>query len=111
MLPDQLLGESWRLQCQALACQQLGLEAALKANTKTEEELLVAKDQLSVLKVERDSALEYLPLKEKAESFAQQLSQKEVEHKSAFEQVAQLDEDIKVLKAQLESAQLSVSND
>ncbi|MED6119564.1 hypothetical protein PIB30_012751 [Stylosanthes scabra] len=102
MLPDQLLGESWRLQCQALACQQLGLEAALKAKTKTEEELLA---------VERDSALEYLSLKEKAESLAQQLSQKEVEHKSALERVTQLDEDIKVLKAQLESAQLSVSND
>ncbi|MED6107795.1 hypothetical protein PIB30_017497 [Stylosanthes scabra] len=111
MLPDQLLGESWLLQCQALACQQLGLEAALKAKTKTEEELLAAKDQLSVLKVERDSALEYLPLKEKAESLAQQLSQKEVEHKSALERVAQLDEDIKVLKAQLESAQLLVRSD
>ncbi|MED6125715.1 hypothetical protein PIB30_071260 [Stylosanthes scabra] len=111
MLPDQLLGESWRLQCQVLACQQLGLEAALKAKTKTEEELLAVKDQLSVLKVERDSTLEYLPLKEKADSLAQQLSQKEVEHKSALERVAQLDEDIKVLKAQLESAQLSVSND
>ncbi|MED6172360.1 hypothetical protein PIB30_049380 [Stylosanthes scabra] len=96
MLPDQLLGESWRLQCRAL----LGLEAALKAKTKTEEELLAVKDQLSVLKVERDSALEYLPLKEKADSLAQQLSQKEVEHKSALERVAQL-----------ESAQLSVSND
>ncbi|MED6169821.1 hypothetical protein PIB30_024793 [Stylosanthes scabra] len=104
MLSDQLLGDSWRLQCQALACQQLGLEAALKAKTKAEEELLAVKDQLSVLKVERDSALEYLPLKEKADSLAQQLSQKEVEHKS-------LDEDIKVLKAQLESAQLSVSKD
>ncbi|MED6144972.1 hypothetical protein PIB30_020442 [Stylosanthes scabra] len=89
MLPDQLLGELWRLQCQALACQQLGLEAALRAKTKTEEELLAAKDQLSVLK----------------------LSQKEVEHKSALERVTQLDEDLKVLKAQLESAQLSVSND
>ncbi|MED6219597.1 hypothetical protein PIB30_037215 [Stylosanthes scabra] len=111
MLPDHLLGESWRLQCQALACPQLGLEAALKAKTKTEEELLAVKDQLSVLKVERDSALEHLPLKEKADSLAQQLSQKEVEHKSALERVAQLDEDIKVLKAQLESAQLSVSKD
>ncbi|MED6132130.1 hypothetical protein PIB30_016342 [Stylosanthes scabra] len=111
MLPDQLLGESWRLQCQALACQQLGLEAALKAKTKTEEELLAVKDQLSVLKVERDSALEYLPLKEKAESLAQQLKEKEVEHKSALERVAQLDDDIKTLKAQLESAYLSVSND
>ncbi|MED6105902.1 hypothetical protein PIB30_000030 [Stylosanthes scabra] len=89
MLPDQLLGKSWRLQCQALACQQLSLEAALKAKTKTEEELLAAKDQLSVLK----------------------LSQKEVEHKSALERVAQLDEDIKVLKAQLKSTQLSMSND
>ncbi|MED6205589.1 hypothetical protein PIB30_018944 [Stylosanthes scabra] len=100
MLPDQLLGESWRLQCQALTCQQLGLEAALKAKTKTEEELLPVKDQLFVLKVKRDSALEYIPLKEKADSLAQQLSQKEVEHKSALERVAQL-----------ETAQLSVSND
>ncbi|MED6151627.1 hypothetical protein PIB30_084285 [Stylosanthes scabra] len=102
MLPNQLLEESWRLQCQALACQQLGLEVALKAKTKAEEELLVVKDQLSVLKVERDSALEYLPLKEKVDSLAQQLSQKEVEHKSALE---------RVVKAQLESAQLSVSKD
>ncbi|MED6118523.1 hypothetical protein PIB30_003740 [Stylosanthes scabra] len=85
----------------------LGLEAALKAKTKTEEELFAVKDQLSVLKVERDSALEYLPLKEKANSLTQQLSQKEVEHKSALEWVAQLDEEIKVLKAQLEFAQLS----
>ncbi|MED6175672.1 hypothetical protein PIB30_080630 [Stylosanthes scabra] len=77
-----LLEESWRLQCQALACQQLGLEAALKAKTKTEEELLAVKDQLS-----------------------------EVEHKSALERVAQLDEDIKVLKAQLESAHPLVSKD
>ncbi|MED6148629.1 hypothetical protein PIB30_054847 [Stylosanthes scabra] len=98
MLSDQLLGESWRLQCQALACQQFGLEAALKAKTKTEEELFAVKDQLSVLK-------------EKADSLARQLSQKEVEHKSALERVAQLDEDIKVLKAQLESTQLSVSKD
>ncbi|MED6152434.1 hypothetical protein PIB30_092058 [Stylosanthes scabra] len=99
MLPDQLLRESWRLQCQALACQQVSRFWRPLAKTKTEEELLAAKDQLSVLKVERDSTLEYLPLKEKAESLAQQLSQKE------------LDEDIKVLKAQLESAQLSVSNE
>ncbi|MED6207490.1 hypothetical protein PIB30_036263 [Stylosanthes scabra] len=99
MLPDQLFGESWHLQCQALACQQIGLDTALKAKTKAEEELLSVKNQLSVLQVERDSALEYLPLKEKADSLAQQLSQKE------------LDEDIKVLKAQLESAQLSVSRD
>ncbi|MED6112981.1 hypothetical protein PIB30_066806 [Stylosanthes scabra] len=79
MLSDQLLGESWRLQCQALACQQLGLEAALKVKTKTEEELFAVKDQFSVLKAETDSALEYLPLKEKADSLAQQLSQKELE--------------------------------
>ncbi|MED6186868.1 hypothetical protein PIB30_070791 [Stylosanthes scabra] len=90
---------------------QLGLESALKAKTKVEEELLSVKDQLSVLKVEWDSALEYLPLKEKADSLAQQLSQKEVKHQSALERVAQLDEDLKVLKAQLESAQLFVSKD
>ncbi|MED6147857.1 hypothetical protein PIB30_047847 [Stylosanthes scabra] len=92
MLPDQLLGESWRLQCQALACQQLGLEAVvLKAKSKIEKELLAAKDQLSVLKVERDSALEYLPLKEKAKSLAQQLSQKEVEHKSALDRAEEVE--------------------
>ncbi|MED6171129.1 hypothetical protein PIB30_037944 [Stylosanthes scabra] len=89
MLPDQLLGESWCLSCHSLACLQIGLESALKAKTKAEEELLAAKDQLSVLK----------------------LSQKEVEHRAALEHVAQLNEDIKVLKAQLESAQLSVSKD
>ncbi|MED6121598.1 hypothetical protein PIB30_031703 [Stylosanthes scabra] len=111
ILPDQLLGESWRLQCQALACQQLGLDGALNAKTKAEEELLSVKDQFSVLEVERDSTLEYLPLKEKADSVAQRLSQKEVEHQSALERVAQLDEDLKVLKAQLEFAQLSVSKD
>ncbi|MED6221276.1 hypothetical protein PIB30_052829 [Stylosanthes scabra] len=83
MLPDQLLGESWRLSCHSLACVQIGLESALKAKTKAEEELLAAKDQLS----------------------------KEVEHRSVLERVAQLDEDIKVLKAQLESAQLSVRKD
>ncbi|MED6206437.1 hypothetical protein PIB30_026647 [Stylosanthes scabra] len=107
MLPDQLLGESWRLQCQALACQQLGLEAALKAKTKTEEELLAVKDQLSILKVERDSALEYLPLKEKAESLAQQLSQKEVEHKSALERkrAEAAESSVKSLTVSLETAQ------
>ncbi|MED6170148.1 hypothetical protein PIB30_028128 [Stylosanthes scabra] len=105
MLPDQLLGESWRLSCQSLACLQIGLESALVAKTKAEEALLAAEDQASVLKVEKDSALENV------ESLSQQLSQKEVEHRSALEQVARLDEDIKVLKAQLESPQLSVSKD
>ncbi|MED6155001.1 hypothetical protein PIB30_001683 [Stylosanthes scabra] len=95
-----------------LTSASLGLEVTLKAKTKTEEELLAVKDQLSFLKVERDSALEYLPLKEKADSLAQQLSQKEVEHKSALERMAQLDEDIKVLKVRLlDYAQLSVIND
>ncbi|MED6131284.1 hypothetical protein PIB30_008323 [Stylosanthes scabra] len=84
MLPDQLLGELWRLSYQSLACFQIGLESALAAKTKAEEALLAAEDQASVLKVERDSSLE---------------------------KVARLDEDIKVLKAQPESAQLSVSRD
>ncbi|MED6149656.1 hypothetical protein PIB30_064669 [Stylosanthes scabra] len=73
----------WKALDAGLTSASLGLEAALKAKTKTEEELLGVKDQLFVLK----------------------LSQKEVER------VAQLDEDIKVLKAQLESTQLLVSND
>ncbi|MED6158730.1 hypothetical protein PIB30_035458 [Stylosanthes scabra] len=118
--PPKLLGESWRLQCLALACQQLGLEAALKTKTKAEEELLSVKDQLSVLKVERDSSLEYLPLKEKTDSLTQQLSHKEVEHQSALERVTQLDEDIKkraesaesnakTLVASLETAQAELA--
>ncbi|MED6158732.1 hypothetical protein PIB30_035460 [Stylosanthes scabra] len=105
MLQDQLLGESWRLSCQSLACFQIGVDSILAAKTKAEEELLAAKAQVPVLKMKRDSALE------KVESLSQQLSQKEVEHRSALEQVARLDEDIKVLKAQLESSQLSVSKD
>ncbi|MED6170297.1 hypothetical protein PIB30_029549 [Stylosanthes scabra] len=111
MPPDQLLRESWRLSCQSLACLQIGLESTLVAKTKAEEELLAAKDQISVLKVEKISALEYLPLKEMADSLAHQLSQKAVEHQSALKRVAQLEEDIKVLKAQLESSHLSVSRD
>ncbi|MED6145170.1 hypothetical protein PIB30_022480 [Stylosanthes scabra] len=82
---DQLLGESWRLSCQSLACLQISLESALAAKTKAEEELLAAKDQASILKMERDSALE------KVDSLSQQLSQKEVENRSALEQVARLD--------------------
>ncbi|MED6137664.1 hypothetical protein PIB30_067041 [Stylosanthes scabra] len=105
VLPDQLLRESWGLSCQSLAFLQIGLESALAAKTKAEEALLAAEDKASVLKVERDSALE------KVESLSQQLSQKEVEHRSALEKVARLDEDVKVLKAQLESSQLSVSKD
>ncbi|MED6167206.1 hypothetical protein PIB30_000457 [Stylosanthes scabra] len=105
VLPDQLLGESWRLSCQSLACLQIGLESALAAKIKAVEALLAAEDQASVLKAERDSALE------KVEFLSPQLSQKEVEHRSALEQVARLDEDVKVLKAQLESSQLSVSKD
>ncbi|MED6221443.1 hypothetical protein PIB30_054717 [Stylosanthes scabra] len=62
----------------------IGLEFALVAKTKAEKALLAAEDQASVLKVEKNSVLE---------------------------KVARLDEDIKVLKAQLESSQLSVSKD
>ncbi|MED6108233.1 hypothetical protein PIB30_021689 [Stylosanthes scabra] len=87
-----IIGRPWM----SLACLQVGLEFSLVAKTKAEEALLAAKDQALVLKVEKDSALE------KLDSLSQQLSQKEV---------ARLDEDIKVLKAQLESSQLSVSKD
>ncbi|MED6157520.1 hypothetical protein PIB30_023906 [Stylosanthes scabra] len=85
MLPDQLLDDSWRLSCQSLA---FGLESALVAKTKAEEALLGAKDQISVMKTERDSALAYLPLKEKVDSLTQDLSQIEMEHQSSLDQVA-----------------------
>ncbi|MED6180193.1 hypothetical protein PIB30_008051 [Stylosanthes scabra] len=70
MPPEQLLGESWRLSCQSVAClqifilallMQVGLESALAAKTKAEQELLAAQDQLSVKEGERQSDLERVP--------------------------------------------------
>ncbi|MED6192678.1 hypothetical protein PIB30_012278 [Stylosanthes scabra] len=65
MLPEQLLGQSYHLSVQSLACLQVGVETALAAKVKAEKELSAALDQIEVLKGEKDSALLYLPLKEK----------------------------------------------
>ncbi|MED6111173.1 hypothetical protein PIB30_049977 [Stylosanthes scabra] len=99
-LVDCVLGEdaAWELDARLTSS-----SVRKHLQTKAEEELLAAKDQISVLKVERDSALEYLPLKEKKDSLAQQLSQKEVEHRSTIDRVAQLEEDIKLSKAREEA--------
>ncbi|MED6123391.1 hypothetical protein PIB30_048689 [Stylosanthes scabra] len=87
MPPEQLLGESYLMHAKSLACLQVGVETSLAAKVKAEKELSAALDQIEVLKGERDSALLYLPLKEK------------------------LEEDNKVLKAQLESSQLSLETE
>ncbi|MED6205372.1 hypothetical protein PIB30_016958 [Stylosanthes scabra] len=108
MLPEQLLGEFHRLSCQSLACLQVGLESALAAKTKAEEELLAARDQVVVLKVERDSAMAYLPLQEKVDTLTDQLFVKEGERQSALEWVSQLEEDVKVLRTELKSCRSSL---
>ncbi|MED6222719.1 hypothetical protein PIB30_067072 [Stylosanthes scabra] len=111
MPSDQLLGESWRLSCKSLACLQVGLETALAAKTKAEEELLAAQGQVALLKVERDSALTYLPLKEKVDTLNDELSMKEGEHQSALELVTQLEEDIKVLQTERKSCRSSLEQE
>ncbi|MED6217500.1 hypothetical protein PIB30_018310 [Stylosanthes scabra] len=108
MLSEQLLGESYHLHAKSLACLQVGVETALAAKIKAEKELSAALDQIEVLKGERDSALSFLPFKEKATTFEDKLSEKSLEHQSALDRIAQLEEDHKVLKAQFESSQLSL---
>ncbi|MED6167461.1 hypothetical protein PIB30_002943 [Stylosanthes scabra] len=106
MLSDQLLEESWRLSCQSLACLQ-----ALVAKTKAEEELLAAQDQVTLLKAERDSAMAYLPLKEKVDALNDDLSVKEGERQSALERVSRFEEDIKVMQAELKSCRASLEQE
>ncbi|MED6215883.1 hypothetical protein PIB30_002572 [Stylosanthes scabra] len=93
MPPDQLLGTSWRLSCQSL----------LVFRAKEEKELLAAQDQIAILRVERDLAMAYLPLKEKVDTLTDQFTVKEGERQSALERVSKLEEDIKVLETQLKS--------
>ncbi|MED6106724.1 hypothetical protein PIB30_007047 [Stylosanthes scabra] len=111
MPPEQLLGESYRFTTKALACFQVGLEGTIASKLKTEKELAAAQDQISVQKAERDSGLAYLPLKEKVDTLNDQLSEKEGERQSALDRVAQLEEDNKVLSAQLASCQLSLEKE
>ncbi|MED6194580.1 hypothetical protein PIB30_029958 [Stylosanthes scabra] len=86
----------------------VGVETSLAVKIKAEKELSTALDQIEVLKGERDSALSFLPLGEKATTLEDKLSEKSLEHQSALDRIAQLEEDHKVLKAQFESSQLSL---
>ncbi|MED6206280.1 hypothetical protein PIB30_025162 [Stylosanthes scabra] len=108
MPPEQLLGESYHLHAKYL---KMGVETALVAKIKAEKELSAALDQIEVLKGERDSALSFLPFKEKATTLEDELSEKKLEHQSALERIAQLEEDQRVLKAQFESSQLSLETE
>ncbi|MED6224475.1 hypothetical protein PIB30_084472 [Stylosanthes scabra] len=88
MPPEQLLGESYRLHAKSLACLQVGVETSLVAKIKAEKEL-----------------------SEKATTLEDELSEKSLEHQSALDRIAQLEEDHKVLKAQFESSQLSLESE
>ncbi|MED6136386.1 hypothetical protein PIB30_055637 [Stylosanthes scabra] len=105
---EQLLGESYHLHAKSLACLQVGVETALVAKVKEEKELSAALNQIEVLKGERDSALSFVPFKERATTLEGELSEKSLEHQSVLDRIVQLEEDQKVLKAQLESSQLSL---
>ncbi|MED6120122.1 hypothetical protein PIB30_017943 [Stylosanthes scabra] len=95
MPPEQLLGESYHLHAKSLACLQVGVETSLAAKIKAEKELSTALDQIEVLKGERDPALSFLPFKEKATTLEDKLSEKSLEHQSALDRIAQLEEDHK----------------
>ncbi|MED6145931.1 hypothetical protein PIB30_029666 [Stylosanthes scabra] len=111
MPPEQLLDESYHLSAKSLACLQVGVETSLAAKVKAEKELSAALDQIEILKGERDSALAFLPLKEKVDNLDDQLSERTAEYQSALERIAQLEEDNGVLKTQLESSQLSLERE
>ncbi|MED6217851.1 hypothetical protein PIB30_021492 [Stylosanthes scabra] len=96
MPPEQVLGESYHLHAKSLACLQVGVETSLAAKIKAEKELSAALDQIEVLKGERDSALSFLPFKEKATTLEDKLSEKSLEHQSALDRIAQLEEDHKL---------------
>ncbi|MED6171197.1 hypothetical protein PIB30_038529 [Stylosanthes scabra] len=112
MPPEQLLGESYHFSAKSLAClQQVGVETSLAAKVKAEKELSAALDQTEILKGERDSALAFLPLKDKVDNLDDQLSERTAEYQSALERIAQLEEDNGVLKTLLESSQLSLEGE
>ncbi|MED6145190.1 hypothetical protein PIB30_022787 [Stylosanthes scabra] len=111
MPPEQLLGEAYHLHAKSLACLQVGVETSLAAKIKAEKELSASLDQIEILKGERDSALSFLPFKEKADTLKDELSEKSLEHESTLERIAQLEEDNRVLKTQFESSQLSLEKE
>ncbi|MED6107369.1 hypothetical protein PIB30_013218 [Stylosanthes scabra] len=88
MPPEQLLGESYHLHAMSLACLQVGMETSLAAKIRAEKELSAALDQIEVLKGERDSALSFLPFKEKATTLEDKFSEKSLEHQSALDWIA-----------------------
>ncbi|MED6151526.1 hypothetical protein PIB30_083376 [Stylosanthes scabra] len=90
---------------------QVGLETALVAKMKAEEELLAIQEQFDVLKTERDSALVYLPLKEKVDTLSDQISLKEVECQSVLERVSRLEKDSKALQGELKSCRSSLERE
>ncbi|MED6148635.1 hypothetical protein PIB30_054852 [Stylosanthes scabra] len=104
MPPESLLGESYHLK-------QVGVETSLTAKMKTEKELSAALDQIEILKGKRDSALSYLPFKEKADTLKDELSENSLEHQSALDRIAQLEEDNGALETQFESSQLSLEGE
>ncbi|MED6110962.1 hypothetical protein PIB30_047896 [Stylosanthes scabra] len=111
MPPEQLLGQSYHLSVQSLACLQVGVETSLAAKVKAKKELSAALNQIEVLKGERDSALLYLPLKEKVDTLDDQLYERTAEYRSALDRIALLEEDNRVLKTQFESSQLSLEGE
>ncbi|MED6137519.1 hypothetical protein PIB30_065733 [Stylosanthes scabra] len=111
MPPEQLLGTAHLYACKLAACLQVGLEGAVTAKLKSEKELLAAKDQIAVLKVERNSALAFAPLQAKVDTLTEQLSVAQGERLSALEQLAQLEEDGKVRAVELQSCQTSLEQE
>ncbi|MED6170574.1 hypothetical protein PIB30_032253 [Stylosanthes scabra] len=95
----------------AVLLEQVGVETSLAAKVKAEKEFSAALDQIEVLKGERDLALSYLPFKEKADTLKDELSERSLQHQSALDRIAQLEEDNKELKAQFESSQLSLETE
>ncbi|MED6205743.1 hypothetical protein PIB30_020530 [Stylosanthes scabra] len=81
----------------------VGVETSLAPKIKAEKELSAALDQIEVLKGERDSALSFLPFKEKATNLEDKLSEKSLEHQSALDRIAQLEEDHKSSQLSLET--------
>ncbi|MED6158681.1 hypothetical protein PIB30_035018 [Stylosanthes scabra] len=89
--PVKLLGESYHLSAKSLACLQVGVETSLAAKVKDEKELSVALDQIEILKGERDSALAFLPLKEKGEKKRSEAAEKQARSFAASLKTCQVD--------------------
>ncbi|MED6157199.1 hypothetical protein PIB30_021192 [Stylosanthes scabra] len=82
--PEQLLGGSYHYSTKSLVClQQVGVETSLIAKVKAEKEFSATLEQIEILKGERDSALAFLPLKEKVDNLDDQLSERTGEKKQS----------------------------